>query len=635
MGGAIEEERSTWRVAALVALSFLLLAELVRAFVPLAFELGEELGGGTGGYLVAGAASIAVFASPLLAGVGRLLTRGKTALLASVVGLGIARLAIQFVHPIPVWLGSLALATGLVTLPVVVGAGRRIAGDVALLVGVYLGLALDTAIRAGAFTWDVVWQGSSVAAIVAIVSVVVAVASALAIPRTGWSSTTPPALRLVAFGPFLALQLLFLQNPAALASQAALSIRVAAGMILLLDAAALVVGNLRLPFERVAAIGLTALAALGGFLLVDVSGPSAVLLFGAEQLLLVLLMVRALIPEHSRPVRPVRLAGACALGALTFAAVVLVYQIAFEVPLPLSNAYLPAVAAVIVGLSAVARTGAVAAVGSVRAALVPVVLLAVPASMSMNAPALATSAADDREVRILVYNIHGGVNVDGQVDPEATARAIDAQHPDVVILNEVGRGWPIFGGLDAAEWLSRRLEMPFLFEPAADLRFGNAILSRLPPIASRGGELPYGAGPQHRSYLSVEFDVGGDRRLVVIGTHLQESASDPETRTGQIEFLLDAWDGVTPAVVAGDMNMQPDEEDVHSFLDAGLISVQDAIGGPCEPSAFEPNPDKPCDRPDWIFATPDLELSAFEITRTPASDHLPLAVTVAVPQPRA
>ena len=630
MAGGILEGRRSWLRPAVVALSFVLLAQLVRAWIPLAFELGEELGGGARGYLTAGAAALAVFAAPILAGFGHLPGRGWIALVAAVAVLGAARLSIQFVHPIPVWLGALAVAVGLFTMPVVAGVVRRMSGDAALLVGVYLGLAADTAIRSGSFTWDLAWQGNAVVAIVAIASVALAVAAAAALPEDGWSSTTPPALRLAVFGPFLALQFLFLQNPAALASQADLSIPMAAGAILLLDAAALAVGALRPRFGPMVAVGLAALAGLGGFLLVDVSGPGAVLLFGLEQLLLVLLMARALIPEPSRPVRPVRLAGSCALGSFAFVAVVFAYQVAIEVPLPFSNAYVPAAAAVIVGASAIPRTGTIATVGSGRAAAVPLILLAVPGLIGLTAPTLETSTLGEADVRILVYNIHGGVNVEGQVDPEATAREIEAQHPDVVVLNEVARGWPIFGGLDAAEWLARRLEMPFVFEPAADLRFGNAILSRLPVIANSGGELPFGGGPQQRSYLSVTFDVGG-RELVVIGTHLQESGSDPATRSRQIDFLLETWGEEAPAIVAGDMNMQPGEDDLQLFLDAGLVSVQDAIGDPCEPTAFEPKPEKPCDRPDWIFATPDLGLADFVITRTPASDHLPIAVTVTVP----
>ena len=623
----IVDERGFWSGLILVALSVVLLAQLVRAYVPLAFELGEEIGEARG-YISAGVVALAVFASPALAAVGRLPVRGRTALVASVVGLGAARLAIQFVHPIPVWLGTLAVAAGLVAVPVVVGSVRRFADDGALLVGAYVGLAVDTAIRAGAFTWDLAWQDGAPAAIVATALAAFAVTAAVAVPSNGGVRVTPPALRIAAFGPFLALQILFLQNPAALASQAGLSLPVAAGGVLLIDAGVLIVGSLRPLVGPLVVAGLMALAGVGGYLLVSVSGPSAVLLFGVEQLVLALLMGRALIPEPSGPMRPARLAWSCALGSVAFVALVFAYQVAIEVPLPFSKAFVPAVAAVVVGLSAVPRRGTVGFAVPARAAAVPLVLLSVPVLVGLSAPELG-STAKDATVRILVYNIHGGVNVDGQVDPEATALAIEAQRPDVVVLNEVARGWPIFGGLDAAEWLSRRLKMPYLFEPAADLQFGNAILSRLPVIASSGGRLPFGEGPQQRSYLSVTVDVGA-RELVVIGTHLQESASDPQTRTRQIESLLDAWGGVTPVFVAGDMNMQPGEEDVQLFLDAGLISVQDAIGDSCEPTAFEPKPEKPCDRPDWIFATPDLRLADFVIMRTPASDHLPIAVTVTV-----
>jgi endonuclease/exonuclease/phosphatase family metal-dependent hydrolase len=626
----IDARGGSWVATVVTTFCVVLLAQLVRAYVPLAFELGEEIDGSRG-YMTAGAVAAVAFASPALAAVGGLAGRGRTALVAAVVMLGGARLGIQLVHPIPVWLGTLAVAVGLLAVPVVVGAVRRVAQDGALLVGVLLGLALDTAIRAGALTWDLVWQDGIVPVGVALATVALAVAAAVSVPLRGWSSSTPPSLRLAAFGPFLALQLLFLQNPASLASQSDLSLPVAAGAVLLIDAVALAAAGLQPRFGPLVAVVLSAMAAVGGYLLVDASGAAAMLTFGAEQVLLVLLLGKALIPEPSRRLRPGPLAASCALGSLAFVVVVFAYQAAFEVALPLPNAYVAPAAAAIVGFAAVPRRGTIAAIPA-RVAVVPLALLAVPALVGIGAPERSTAPAESPDVRVVVYNVHGGVTVDGQVDPQATADAIEAQDPDVVVLNEVGRGWPIFGTLDAAEWLARRLEMPYLFEPAADLRFGDAVLSRLPVVASSGGRLPFGAGPQQRSYLSVTFDVGDGRELVVIGTHLQESGSDPETRTRQIEFLLDAWGGATPAVVAGDMNMQPGEDDVQLFLDAGLVSVQDEIGDPCEPTAFEPKPEKPCDRPDWIFATPDLRLSGFEITRTSASDHLPITVAVTVPR---
>ena len=35
-------------------------------------------------------------------------------------------------------------------------------------------------------------------------------------------------------------------------------------------------------------------------------------------------------------------------------------------------------------------------------------------------------------------------------------------------------------------------------------------------------------------------------------------------------------------------------------------------------------------RVDWIFASPDIAYSGFEIDRSAASDHLPLVVEVAI-----
>mgnify|MGYP003543953806 CR=1 FL=1 len=82
----IVEERGFWSGSILVALSLVLLAQLVRAYVPLAFQLGEEIGG-TRGYISAGVIALVVFASPALAAVGRLPGGVRTGLIASVVGL--------------------------------------------------------------------------------------------------------------------------------------------------------------------------------------------------------------------------------------------------------------------------------------------------------------------------------------------------------------------------------------------------------------------------------------------------------------------------------------------------------------------------------------------------------------------
>src|SRR5262245_28451738 len=106
----------TWVPTLATAFVVALLAQLVRAYMPLAFELGEEIGGTTG-YLVAGAVALAVFSAPAIGAIGGMAGRGRSAPLAAVSGLATARLAIQLVHPIPIWLGMAAVVVGLASLP--------------------------------------------------------------------------------------------------------------------------------------------------------------------------------------------------------------------------------------------------------------------------------------------------------------------------------------------------------------------------------------------------------------------------------------------------------------------------------------------------------------------------------------
>jgi endonuclease/exonuclease/phosphatase family metal-dependent hydrolase len=226
---------------------------------------------------------------------------------------------------------------------------------------------------------------------------------------------------------------------------------------------------------------------------------------------------------------------------------------------------------------------------------------------------------------IVDWNIHTAVDADGQIDLEGVAALIAAQDPDVVVLQEVGRGWPIAGSIDQLEWLSRRLDMPYAWAKAGDDQFGNAVLSRLPIGDLEVLGLPYGEGPQWRSALRVEIEVAPGEVLPVIGVHLQNDESRAATRTEQIEALLATWTGT--AVMTGDFNMQPTEsKNVGMITDAGYVSLQDTLGDPAASTARDPLFDG--DRVDWMFVRGAVIARSFEILRSEASDHLPLRAEV-------
>ena len=177
--------------------------------------------------------------------------------------------------------------------------------------------------------------------------------------------------------------------------------------------------------------------------------------------------------------------------------------------------------------------------------------------------------------------------------------------------------------MDLAEWLSQRLRMPYRFAPAADGQFGNVILSRLPIVRTEAVSLPQVNGAMRRSYVLVTVSVGGGRRLTVIDAHLE--GSDPDHHD-QTQRLLTDWGGAPYTVIAGDMNMQPDDPDVALFEGAGLVSAQDQAGQGSTATASHPK--FPGDRVDWIFGTNDVSFSSFGVGSSDASDHLPLEVTI-------
>jgi endonuclease/exonuclease/phosphatase family metal-dependent hydrolase len=259
---------------------------------------------------------------------------------------------------------------------------------------------------------------------------------------------------------------------------------------------------------------------------------------------------------------------------------------------------------------------------------IPLLLLVVPLGLLLTRPDRTSVTSAAPSLRIVNYNIHQGLNPDGQVDPEATARTIATLEPDVLMLQEIGRGWPIHIFMDTGEWLSRRLEMPFVYQRAADPQFGNAIMTRLPILAHDAGFLPFGEGPQRRSYLRARIDLGGGSNITLIDVHLQHQEDKPATREAQIQQLLDVWGGEQQTVIAGDMNTQPDEPNLDLFLDAELLSVQDEAGLGHLPTATEEVVGG--DRVDYVFVTPDVSFSRVAVPYSFASDHLPIAVTVSV-----
>ncbi|MDH3693199.1 MAG: endonuclease/exonuclease/phosphatase family protein [Gammaproteobacteria bacterium] len=241
-----------------------------------------------------------------------------------------------------------------------------------------------------------------------------------------------------------------------------------------------------------------------------------------------------------------------------------------------------------------------------------------------------------RSIRVMTYNVHSCVGMDGKIAPERIARVIARYQPDVVALQELDVQRLRTGGIDQAHRIAELLEMDFHFHPAMHIeeeRYGDAILSHLPMQVVNSGPLP-GVDDkpllEPRGALWVKLEIEG-RPLHIITTHLGLS---PKERRAQVDDLLgDQWLGHPQCkgeiIFCGDLNALPNSY-VHRRLRRRLKDTQTTLGKNSPQSTFFGR--YPILRIDYVFVSQDMEVlnsmvPGTELTRT-ASDHLPLIADV-------
>lgn len=246
--------------------------------------------------------------------------------------------------------------------------------------------------------------------------------------------------------------------------------------------------------------------------------------------------------------------------------------------------------------------------------------------------------AEGRRLRLMTYNVHGCVGMDGKMSPERIARVIADHAPDVVALQELDVGRSRSGWIDQAQSIARHLEMEFHFHPALRVEeelYGDAVLSTLPMRLIRADRLPEPGGlgqlePRGALWVAVEIE---GMEVHIINTHL---GLLPGERRVQAEALLGAdWVGgmtrASPKILCGDFNALPSSP-VYRRLVAHLNDVQTMLE--------EQRPRKtffgryPTARIDHVFVGTGIEVLAVEVpshhTARVASDHLPLVVDLLI-----
>ncbi|WP_030487430.1 endonuclease/exonuclease/phosphatase family protein [Micromonospora chokoriensis] len=320
---------------------------------------------------------------------------------------------------------------------------------------------------------------------------------------------------------------------------------------------------------------------------------------------------------------------AVAAGMLVFALGAVGYYSAYDLGYP--NAAVPVLVAVLI--AAVAFTAG-RVVHRLPGPFPPLRAAAVVTALALLAPVLADEVpvASNRDgppqrLTVVAYNIRMGFGLDGRFDLTGLAEVVDRQRPDVVLLSEVDRAWLLNGGHDTLDLLADRLGMPYVFGPAADPVWGDAVLSRWPMDDPRTLPLAAVGAPTGAQALAVTLDLGDGVRTAVVSTHLQPPPDKgPVVQARAVADFATRYAAGRPLVVAGDLNTEPGDEAYAQFIDVGLV---DALAA-ARPLVTSPA-DDPRQQIDHVFVSSGLTPSDPVAPRSTASDHLPVAVTLTLP----
>lgn len=590
----------------------------------------------------AGVLVLLLFAVPFLTPLFRRIVGERAAPLA-VLALATWRVAVLFGHRIPLAGALVGAIVGLVALTLVL---TRDWSQGVAVVGVLGGFALEILSRSLFATWDPVWQRTVPALVLGIgVAVTLAVTAMrtmwVAAPRYEAPERVGGFASGVAVGALMVPETLFLSSTGFVASSAGITLAVAAVVIMGgVVTACLTAARFGASAPRAVVAG-SGLAVIGALLPTVHGAGSVVVLVLAGQALAAIVLVGAL--DRVRGSRA-RAEVGLACGWLIFGVSVLLYQVHFDQPLPFHNRWIIATAGALtvfaaLGLPPSASRAERATLRHPSALLAKFVLTgtAVVLVVLMTTGATSSLTTTPQTLRVVEWNVRQAVTDNGQLDPEGVARALLAGGPpDVVVLAEVARGWPMSGDLDLASWLSRRLGLDFVWAGAADQQFGNVVLSRLSIISSTVTRLPVAGDSQGRSVLRAELALGDGDTLTILATHLQHrnNTASMSARMAELRTIVDLWAGAPRTILVGDLNPRQGDEpafppriprdfaEIRVILDAGFTTAQNLDR--CE----LPTSNRNCS--DFIFVTPDLHETAIDVAASSLSDHRPVTTMISL-----
>lgn len=235
-------------------------------------------------------------------------------------------------------------------------------------------------------------------------------------------------------------------------------------------------------------------------------------------------------------------------------------------------------------------------------------------------------------VRVMSYNLHSCVGLDGRLSVERVAEVLHRYQPDFVALQELDNGTYRSQGAHQLELLKEFWPSEGAFFPLLEMRggqYGIGFLSRIPVVEWEGSILPTSPQlvPQEpRGLLRVRVRIPESKEtLELFNTHLGLTRKERLEQLGSLLDEAQAGD-LEKVVLLGDFNCSPKSEEY-----ARLCQHFSPAQSPPEKTWFGTFPLRHL---DYCFVHPNLSVEQTLVPRGSlarvASDHLPLIVDLRV-----
>lgn len=221
-------------------------------------------------------------------------------------------------------------------------------------------------------------------------------------------------------------------------------------------------------------------------------------------------------------------------------------------------------------------------------------------------------------MRIITYNIHGGIGIDGKRDIDRLISVIQGADADVICLQEVYRRIPN-PFYDIVSVIGRKLNSNALYTSAIGLQqagYGLLTLIRYNINNVKHYSLP--SYKEQRKFQVIDIAIN-NRHLNVVNTHL---GLKREERIQQAQYISQTLvKSNTPLIIAGDFNEPAESDAVQHLIKSLKLNWVSSKSGWTFPS------NNPTHAIDMVLASEFIiNYRSIPYANNVASDHLPVLV---------